>query len=67
MHNKQVNPNLNLVKKLICSQLPHWKDLPLTKFFSSGTDHSIFRLGEDMYVRLPLIKSVQTQMKKEQL
>lgn len=45
--------NLPLVKRLISGQFPQWADLPLELFNSSGTENAIYRLGEDMFVRLP--------------
>ncbi|HMO12269.1 MAG TPA: phosphotransferase, partial [Actinotalea sp.] len=36
-------------------QFPHWADLPVRALPHRGTDHAMFRLGEDLAVRLPRI------------
>ncbi|WP_026564185.1 aminoglycoside phosphotransferase family protein [Bacillus sp. UNC41MFS5] len=58
--------NLSLVKRLISGQFPEWTDLALEPFHSSGTENAIYRLGEDMFVRLPLGDWAINQVKKEQ-
>lgn len=42
-----------LVKRLLGSQFPEWADLPLTRLLPAGSDNVIYRLGDDMSVRLP--------------
>lgn len=42
-----------IVRRLIANQFPQWADLPVTKVRSNGTDNAIYRLGNDMVVRLP--------------
>lgn len=58
--------NLSLVKRLISGQFPQWTDLPLEPFNSSGTENAIYRLGEDMFVRLPRGDWAIQQVEKEQ-
>ena len=58
--------NLSLVKRLISGQFPQWADLPLDPFNSSGTENAIYRLGVDMFVRLPLGDWAIQQVGKEQ-
>lgn len=41
------------VRKLLREQFPHWADLALAPFKSSGTDHLLFRLGSEKVVRFP--------------
>jgi aminoglycoside phosphotransferase (APT) family kinase protein len=45
--------NRALVKRLLESQFPEWADLPLTRLHPAGSDNVIYRLGDDMGVRLP--------------
>ena len=54
-----------LVKQLIAEQFPQWADLPLKPFSSTGTVNVIYRLGEEMAVRLPLDGEGAEQLKKE--
>ncbi len=42
-----------LVSRLIAAQFPRWAGLPITRVPSAGTDNAIYRLGDDMAVRLP--------------
>lgn len=42
------------VRALLRAQFPHWADLPLREHAENGTDHTLFRLGDDMVVRMPI-------------
>ncbi|HEV2593475.1 MAG TPA: aminoglycoside phosphotransferase family protein [Gaiellaceae bacterium] len=42
-----------LVRRLVDEQFPEWRDLPLTRVEPSGTDNAIFRLGDELAVRMP--------------
>ncbi|MCX4767523.1 aminoglycoside phosphotransferase family protein [Streptomyces sp. NBC_01275] len=42
-----------LVSRLIAAQFPRWAGLPVRRLASSGTENAMFRLGDDMVVRLP--------------
>jgi len=59
--------NLERVRELVCDQYPEWAHLPLKQFASEGTDNAVFRLGEEMVVRLPRTKKASLQVEKEQL
>ena len=54
MHADQVDIDDALVRTLVNEQFPHWADLPLTRVDSSGTVNAIYRLGDELSVRLPL-------------
>jgi aminoglycoside phosphotransferase (APT) family kinase protein len=41
------------VRRLLAGQHPELADLPIEPVCSSGTDNSLFRLGEELVVRLP--------------
>jgi aminoglycoside phosphotransferase (APT) family kinase protein len=43
----------SLVRRLIATQFPQWIHRPITEVRSSGTDNAIYRLGDDLAVRLP--------------
>ncbi|MCB0255100.1 MAG: aminoglycoside phosphotransferase family protein, partial [Anaerolineae bacterium] len=40
---------------LLVEQFPHWAGLPVRPVRSSGTDNALYRLGDDLLVRLPRI------------
>jgi aminoglycoside phosphotransferase (APT) family kinase protein len=45
--------NSALVNRLLASQFPQWADLPLTRLDPAGSDNVIYRLGDNMGIRLP--------------
>jgi hypothetical protein len=55
MHADELNIDLALAARLIASQFPQWADLPLSPVLSAGTDNAIFRLGDEMALRLPRV------------
>ncbi len=42
------------VRSLLEAQFPQWAELPLHEHSEQGTDHTLFRLGDDMVVRMPI-------------
>jgi aminoglycoside phosphotransferase (APT) family kinase protein len=58
--------DLTLVKRLIAAQFPQWADHLIRPVQSAGTDNAIYRLGEDMAVRLPRVEWAIGQVEKEQ-
>lgn len=52
MHADEVEIDASLVHRLLAGQFPQWADLPLRRIEPSGTDNAIFRLGDDLSVRL---------------
>jgi aminoglycoside phosphotransferase (APT) family kinase protein len=65
MHDGEVNTDAHLVRRLLLAQFPEWADLPLSPVESAGTDNAIYRLGDDMSVRLPRIDWAIGQADKE--
>jgi aminoglycoside phosphotransferase (APT) family kinase protein len=55
-----------LVRRLLAMQFPKWVDLPRTPVASAGTDNALFRLGDDLCLRIPRIPSAAEQLAKEQ-
>jgi len=55
-----------LVARLIADQFPQWANLPIVKIPSAGTDHAMYRLGDDMVVRLPRMLGAARQVVTEQ-
>jgi aminoglycoside phosphotransferase (APT) family kinase protein len=65
MHVDELEIDATLVRRLLASQFPRWADRPLERVRSSGTDNAIFRLGEDLAVRLPRIHWAAGQPEQE--
>ncbi len=65
MHDEEVDTDAALVGRLLAAQFPRWAGLPIEPVGSGGTDHAIYRLGEDMAVRLPRIEGATANVDKE--
>ena len=66
MHINEVDTNVPLVIRLLATQFPQWANLPIEPAHSAGTGNALYRLGDDMVVRLPRIPSAVGQVDKEQ-
>ncbi|MGW8883143.1 aminoglycoside phosphotransferase family protein [Streptomyces sp. NPDC055749] len=66
MHADEVDIDAPLVGRLIAAQFPQWAHLPVTAVRSAGTDNAMYRLGDDMAVRLPRVPGAAGQVAKEQ-
>ncbi len=55
MHADEVDVPPALVRRLLAEQHPQWADLPLSVAGEWGTDHAMYRLGDELVVRLPRI------------
>lgn len=65
MHANEVATDESTVRRLLRSQFPQWADLSLNPVRSAGTDNAIYRLGDNMSVRLPRIEWARGQVEKE--
>ena len=65
MHPDEVETDVALVRLLLAGQFPQWADLSIEPVHSDGTDNAIYRLGDDMAVRLPRIHWAIGQVDKE--
>ena len=65
MHADEVDTDPSLVRRLLAAQFPHWADLSIEPVPSAGTDNAIYRLGDNMAVRLPRIHWATGQVDKE--
>lgn len=65
MHDNEIDIDLPLVRRLLTQQFPHWANLPIERIQSAGTDNALYRLGEDMVVRMPRIDWAITNVDKE--
>jgi aminoglycoside phosphotransferase (APT) family kinase protein len=65
MHADELDIDAELVVRLIQEQFPDWAELPVTPVTSAGTDNAMYRLGDDMVVRLPRLPGGSRQIDTE--
>lgn len=65
MHEGQVHTDDARVRRLVASQFPQWGGLSIRRVASFGTDHDVYRLGEDLSIRLPIVQWATSQAEKE--
>ncbi len=53
MHEDELEIDEALVRRLLAAQFPQWSELPIAPLPAGGTDNAIYRLGEELSVRLP--------------
>jgi aminoglycoside phosphotransferase (APT) family kinase protein len=53
LHDDELPVDLALVRALVQDQLPAYASLPLTPLAASGSDNALFRLGDELLVRVP--------------
>ena len=56
MHDGEIDIDTALVNRLLAEQFPHLAGKSITLVQSTGTVNAIFRLGTDLYVRLPRVE-----------
>ena len=65
MHAGEIETDSRLVRWLLRHQFPHWADLPIEMVPSYGTDHDIYRLGDQLCARMPRIGWAAGQAERE--
>jgi aminoglycoside phosphotransferase (APT) family kinase protein len=65
MHVDELDTSEILVRHIVDAQSPHWSHLPIKALKTAGTDNALFRLGDEMVVRLPRTLSASKQIDKE--
>jgi aminoglycoside phosphotransferase (APT) family kinase protein len=65
LHSDEADLDLPLVTALVQEQFPQWAELPVRAVEPGGTDHRLYRLGEDLCLRFPRIASAAAQVQKE--
>jgi aminoglycoside phosphotransferase (APT) family kinase protein len=53
IHADQIETDERVVRKLLVQQFPQWANLPVAAVPTSGTENAVYRLGDEMAVRLP--------------
>jgi len=67
MHDEEVGIDLELVERLVAGQFPWLGDLPITVVPSTGTVNAIYRIGDQLYARLPRLEEWSRDRDKEWL
>jgi aminoglycoside phosphotransferase (APT) family kinase protein len=65
MHPDELDIDSSLVGRLLAAQFPDWAGLPVEPVFPRGTDNRLFRLGDDLVVRLPCRETTVKTLEKE--
>ena len=65
LHDDEVAIDTGLVRQLVADQFPHLSDLPVAEFSSTGTVNAIYRLGDDLCVRLPRVQRWARDLDRE--
>ncbi|MEU4715020.1 aminoglycoside phosphotransferase family protein [Micromonospora purpureochromogenes] len=65
MHDDEVPTDAGRVRRLLATQFPRWADRPVEAVPSAGTNNAIYRLGDDLAVRLPRIADAVEQVEFE--
>lgn len=66
MHADEVDTDPSLVRRMLAAQFPQWAELRIEPVPSAGTDNALYRLGDDMVVRMPRMPWAAGQVDKEQ-
>lgn len=65
MHEDQVDVGTSLARQLLTEQMPQYAAMPLRRVPSGGTENAVFRLGEELAVRMPLYPGAVGGLLKE--
>jgi aminoglycoside phosphotransferase (APT) family kinase protein len=66
MHEDEREIDVDLVRRLLAAQFPAWASRPVRRVPSAGTDNAMFRLGDDLVVRMPRIGWAVADVAREQ-
>lgn len=61
----KVHIDVSLVHRLIATQFPQWKGLPVQPVAEGGWDNRTFHLGKQMLVRMPSAEEYAMKVEKE--
>jgi aminoglycoside phosphotransferase (APT) family kinase protein len=65
MHVDEVDTDVDVARRLVRTQFPQWADLAVAPVDSFGTDHAVYRLGDELAVRLPRIAWAAGQAERD--
>ena len=55
VHDNEIVTSVDQVSRLVAQQFPQWANLPVRRLPVGGTDHTLYRIGDDLVARLPRI------------
>ncbi len=64
MHAGQLHVDAQTVRRLVEVQFPQWRGLTITELRTSGTVNAIFRIGDSLVARLPLVGHDPAQVRR---
>jgi len=64
MHADQLHVDSHIVRELVDVQFPQRRGLPISELNATGTVNAIFRIGDDLAARFPLVGQDPTQTRK---
>ncbi|WP_239095790.1 aminoglycoside phosphotransferase family protein [Micromonospora lutea] len=64
LHEGEIPVDEGVVRSLLTDQCPQWAHLPLSRA-GAGTDNTMYRLGDDLLVRLPRTAAKASSLRKE--
>ncbi|MPZ94135.1 MAG: phosphotransferase [Propionibacteriales bacterium] len=65
LHDDEVDIDASLARRLLTEQMPEYSTLPLRRVASGGTENAVFRLGDDLALRMPLRPDAVESLLKE--
>jgi aminoglycoside phosphotransferase (APT) family kinase protein len=65
MHADEVDTDVSLVRRLLDGQFPEWAGLAIEAVTPFGTDNALYRLGDEMVVRMPRRERTNRTLEKE--
>jgi aminoglycoside phosphotransferase (APT) family kinase protein len=65
LHDGELDITEGLLRRLLDAQFPQWAGRPLREPPASGTENVMFRLGDDLVVRMPRLPGAATVIQKE--
>jgi aminoglycoside phosphotransferase (APT) family kinase protein len=66
MHEGEIRADADQVRQLLAEQFREWADLPISPVAEHGTDHLLFRLGDELVARMPLVDWATDQAESDQ-
>jgi aminoglycoside phosphotransferase (APT) family kinase protein len=65
MHDGEITIDADLVGRLVAEQFPRLSDLPVRRVQSTGTVNAIYRIGDELYARLPRMQKWAEDLENE--
>jgi aminoglycoside phosphotransferase (APT) family kinase protein len=65
LHDDEVTIDKTLARRLLVDQMPAYGALPLRRTASGGTENAVFRMGDDLAIRMPIRPDAVSGLLKE--